>query len=128
MPRISGFVVPDNKKILYSLPYIYGIGLSSSKVILKTAGVDKDKTAKDLSADELNKIQTVIERSYKVEGNLKREIGQNIKHLKEVGAWRGSRHSRRLPIRGRTRTNSRTTRGNVRKTMGSGRKSASEKT
>ena len=128
MPRISGFVIPDNKKTLYSLPYIYGIGLSSSKVILKTAGIDGNKLAKDLSVEELNKIQNIIEKTYKVEGDLKKEIGQNIKHLKEVGTWRGSRHARRLPIRGRTKTNSRTTRGNVRRTMGSGRKSASEKT
>lgn len=128
MPRISGIVIPDNKKILYSLPYIYGIGLSSSKVILKTAGVDGNKLAKDLSTDELNKVQRVIEKSYKTEGDLKRETGQNIKHLKEVGTWRGSRHARRLPVKGRTKTNSRTTRGNVRKTMGSGRKSSNEKT
>ncbi len=128
MPRILGIVIPDNKKILYSLPYIYGIGLSSSRMILKTVNIDENKATKDLSAEELNKIQKVIEKTYKVEGDLKKEISQNIKHLKEVGAWRGSRHARRLPIRGRTKTNSRTTRGNVRKTMGSGRKSASEKT
>ena len=128
MPRISGFIIPDNKKILYSLPYVYGIGLSSSKVILKTASIDGNKLAKDLSIEELNKIQNIIEKAYKVEGDLKKEIAQNIKHLKEVGSWRGSRHAKRLPIRGRSKTNSRTTRGNVRKTMGSGRKSASEKT
>lgn len=128
MPRISGFVIPDNKKILYSLPYIYGIGLSSSKVILKTAGIDENKIAKDLSAEELNKIQKVLEKSYRIEGDLKKERSQNIKHLKETGTWRGSRHARRLPIKGRTKTNSRTTRGNVRKTMGSGRKPSSEKT
>ena len=128
MPRISGIVIPDNKKILYSLPYMYGIGLSLSKIILKTANIDENKMAKDLSDEELNKIQKILEKSYKVEGDLKKEIGQNIKHLKEIGTWRGSRHTRRLPIKGRTKTNSRTTRGNVRKTMGSGRKSASEKT
>jgi small subunit ribosomal protein S13 len=128
MPRISGIVIPDNKKILYSLPYIYGIGLSLSKIILKTANIDGNKMAKDLSDEELNKIQKILEKSYKVEGDLKKEIGQNIKHLKEIGTWRGSRHTRRLPVKGRTKTNSRTTRGNVRKTIGSGRKSASEKT
>ena len=133
MPRISGFVIPDNKKILYSLPYIYGIGLSLSKVILKTAGIDGNKIAKDLSVEELNKIQKIIEKTYKVEGDLKKEISQNIKHLKDVGTWRGSRHARRLPIRGRAQTNSRTTRTpgpgpNVRRTMGSGRKSSNEKT
>lgn len=128
MPRILGIVIPDNKKIIHSLPYIYGIGLSSSRVILKTASIDKDKMAKDLTAEELNRIQKVLEKTYKTEGDLRKEISQNIKHLKEVGSWRGSRHARRLPVHGRTRTNSRTTRGNVRKTMGSGRKSASEKT
>ena len=128
MPRISGFIITDNKKILYSLPYMYGIGLSLSKVILKTASIDRNKLAKDLSVEELNKIQNIIEKAYKVEGDLKKEIAQNIKHLKEVGSWRGSRHAKRLPIRGRSKTNSRTTRGNVRRTMGSGRKSASEKT
>jgi len=128
MPRISGFIIPDNKKILYSLPYIYGIGLSSSKVILKTAGIDTNKLAKDLSIEDLNKIQKILEKTFKIEGDLKKEVAQNIKHLKEVGSWRGSRHARRLPIKGRTKTNSRTTRGNVRKTMGSGRKSSNEKT
>lgn len=84
--------------------------------------------AKDLTTDEINKIQKIIETSYKVEGDLRKEVSQNIKRLKEIGTWRGARHSRRLPIHGRTKTNSRTIRGNVRKTMGSGRKSTSEKT
>lgn len=128
MARILGLSIPDNKKILYALTYIYGVGESSSALILKSANVDPDKRAKDLSDEELNKIQKIIERSYKVEGDLRRDIGQNIKRLKEVGAWRGLRHARRLPIHGRSKTNSRTLRGNVRKTMGSGRKSASEKT
>lgn len=128
MPRILGITIPDNKKIAYSLPYIYGIGLSASKVILRTVNVDPDKRAKDLTDEELNKIQKIIEKNYKVEGDLRREIGQNIKRLKEVGAWRGLRHGRRLPIHGRTKTNSRTTRGNVRKTMGSGRRNSAEKT
>ena len=128
MPRISGIVIPDNKKILYSLPYIYGIGLSSSKVILKTASIDGDKMAKDLSVEELNKIQKILEKTYRIEGDLKKDIGQNIKHLKEVGAWRGSRHAKRLPVHGRTKTNSRTRRGNVRRTTTSGRKKADQKT
>jgi len=128
MPRIFGTAIPDNKKILYSLPYLYGIGLSSSKIILRSAKIDEDKMAKDLTTDEINKIQKIIESNYKIEGDLRKEIGQNVKRLKEIGAWRGSRHSRRLPIHGRSKTNSRTTRGNVRKTMGSGRKPSSEKT
>ena len=128
MARILGLTIPDTKKILYSLPYIYGVGLSSSALIFKSANIDPNKRTKDLSDEELNKIQKIIERNYRVEGDLRREIGQNIKRLKEVGAWRGLRHSRKLPIHGRSKTNSRTLRGNVRKTMGSGRKSTSEKT
>lgn len=127
MPRILGIVIPDDKKILYSLPYIYGIGLTSSKIILKTAGIDGDRRAKELSADEISKIQKIIENTYKVEGDLRREVGQNIKHLKEVGTWRGTRHSRRLPIHGRSKTNSRTLRGNVRRTVGSGKKKNHQK-
>ena len=128
MPRLLGINIPDNKKILYSLTYIYGVGRPSSKIILRSAGVDGNKLAKDLTVDELNKLQKIIEKSYKVEGDLRKDIGQNIKRLKEIGSWRGLRHSRKLPIHGRSKTNSRTLRGNVRKTMGSGRKSSSEKT
>lgn len=128
MPRIFGTNIPDNKKVLYSLPYLYGIGLSSSKLILRSAKIAEDKLAKDLTTEEINKIQKIIETSYKIEGDLRKEIGQNVKRLKEIGAWRGVRHARRLPIHGRSKTNSRTTRGNVRRTMGSGRKPSSEKT
>lgn len=128
MPRIAGNVIPDNKKILYSLPYLYGIGLVQSGVILKSAGIDPDKKASELTPDELNKIQKILERNYKIEGDLRKEVSQNIKRYKEIGSLRGLRHSRRLPIHGRTKTNSRTTRGNVRKTMGSGRRNANEKT
>ncbi|OGN06162.1 MAG: 30S ribosomal protein S13 [Candidatus Yanofskybacteria bacterium RIFCSPHIGHO2_01_FULL_45_42] len=128
MPRILGVAIPDNKKILYSLPYLYGLGLTLSRVILKSANIDPDRRAKDLTADEINKIQKIIEANYKVEGDLRREVAQNVKRLKEVGSWRGLRHSRRLPIHGRSRVNSRTIRGNVRKTMGSGRKPSTEKT
>jgi small subunit ribosomal protein S13 len=128
MPRIIGVMIPDNKKVLYALPYLYGIGLSSSRIILKSANIDPDMRAKDLSNDEINKIQKIIESNYKVEGDLKRDVQQNIKRLKEIGSWRGMRHSRRLPIHGRSKVNSRTIRGNVRKTMGSGRKTSNEKT
>ncbi|MBI2669646.1 MAG: 30S ribosomal protein S13 [Candidatus Yanofskybacteria bacterium] len=128
MARISGINIPDNKKIEYSLSYIYGIGPSNSRVILKSANVSKDKRTKELTTEEINRIQNIVDRNYKVEGDLRREVSENVKRLKEVGAWRGTRHARRLPIHGRTKTNSRTTRGNVRKTMGSGRKSSSEKT
>ena len=128
MPRISGINIPDNKKIEYSLPYLFGIGLHAGRVILKSAHVPLDRLAKDLTAEEVSKIQTIIDKNYKVEGDLRREISGNVKRLKEIGAWRGTRHARRLPIHGRTKTNSRTIRGNVRKTMGSGRKPAGQKT
>ncbi|MEK7637963.1 MAG: 30S ribosomal protein S13 [Patescibacteria group bacterium] len=128
MPRIFGATIPDNKKILYALPYLYGIGLTTSGIILKSAGIDPDKKASELSGEELGKIQKIIERAYKIEGDLRKEVGENQKHYKETGTWRGSRLSRRLPVKGRTKTNSRTTRGNVRHTMGSGRSKASEKT
>lgn len=133
MPRLLGINIPDNKKIEYALPYLYGIGLSSSTVILRSAGVDPNKRAKDLTPDELNKIQKIIEKNYRVEGDLRKEISQNVKRLREIGSWRGNRHARRLPIHGRTKTNSRTARTpgagpNVRKTMGSGRKPSAEKT
>ncbi len=128
MARILGINIPDNKKVLYSLTYIYGVGQSSSDVILRSAGIDANKLAKDLTTEETNKIQKILEKSYKVEGDLRKDIGQNIKRLKEIGSWRGLRHTKKLPIHGRSKTNSRTLRGNVRKTMGSGRKSSSDKT
>lgn len=128
MPRIFGVTIPDDKKILFSLPYLYGIGPVTSAVILKSAGIDPDKRAKDLSAEELGKIQKIIERTYKIEGDLRKEVAQNQKHHRELGTWKGMRLARRLPVHGRSKTNSRTTRGNVRKTMGSGRAKSSEKT
>lgn len=128
MARISGVNLPENKKVDTALTYVYGIGATLSSVILKSANINADKRAKDLTAEEINKIQNIIDRNYKVEGDLRREVGNNVKRLKEIGTWRGIRLSRRLPIHGRTKTNSRTTRGNVRKTMGSGRKPTAEKT
>ena len=99
-----------------------------SRLILKSANVPKDKRAKDLTAEEVNRIQNIVDRTYKVEGNLRREVSDNVKRLKEIGALHGLRHARRLPIHGRTQTNSRTNRGNVRKSMGSGRKPTAQKT
>ncbi len=128
MARISGVTIPDNKAIEYSLPYIYGVGLTTARLILKTADVDLKKKTKDLTNEEVNKIQAIVDRNYKVEGDLRRQISENIKRLKEMGSWRGTRHARRLPIHGRTKTNSRTNRGNVRRTMGSGRKPTGQKT
>jgi len=122
MARISGINIPDNKRIEIALTYIFGIGRTLSNVVLRTAKVNPDKRAKDLTADEVNKIQAVIDNNYKVEGDLRRDTVENIKHLKEAGTWKGTRHMRKLPIHGRTKTNSRTLRGNLRKTMGSGRK------
>lgn len=128
MPRISGVDLPENKKIEFSLNYVYGIGANLSRLILKSANVPKDKRTKDLTAEEINRIQNIVDRTYKTEGNLRREVADNVKRLKEIGAWKGLRHARRLPMHGRTKTNSRTTRGNVRKTMGSGRKPTAQKT
>jgi len=121
--RISGINIPDTKKVEIALTYIYGVGRTTSSIILKSASIDPDKKAKDLTSEEVNKIQNIIDRNYKTEGNLRRDITNNIKRLKEIGSWRGSRHIHKLPIHGRTKTNSRTLRGNVRRTMGSGRKS-----
>ena len=129
MARIAGINIPDNKRIEIALTYIYGIGLSAAKKILNQAKVNADTRAAKLTADEVSRLREVVERNYKVEGDLRREIGLNIKRLKEISSYRGSRHARRLPVRGqRTRTNTRTVRGNVRKTAGSGRRPASSPT
>lgn len=127
--RIAGVNIPDNKKIEYSLPYIYGIGLPSAKRIVKMALVDPLKRAQDLTAQEVNRLREIIEKNYKIEGDLRREIMMNIKRMKELQIYRGMRHIRSLPVRGqRTKSNSRTRRGNVRRTMGSGRKPAASPT
>lgn len=121
--RIIGVNIPDNKKVEVALSYIYGIGPNAANKILSEAKVDLNKRAKELGPEEVNKIQAIIERDYKVEGELRRLVKQNINRLVEIKAYRGSRHARRLPVRGqRTRTNSRTVRGNVRKTAGSGKR------
>lgn len=123
--RIVGIDIPDNKKIEYALPYIYGIGMTTAKSIVKEAAISVEKRAKDLTQAEINRIREIIERDYKIEGDLRREVMLNIKRLKELQAYRGIRHMRGLPVHGqRTKTNSRTRRGNVRRTMGSGRKAA----
>jgi small subunit ribosomal protein S13 len=111
------------------LPYIYGIGLTLAHKILSEAKIDQDKRTSELNENEVNKLRDIIEKNYKVEGELKRDILMNIKRLRETGTYRGHRHAKGLPIRGqRTKTNSRTVRGNIRRTMGSGRKTAGEKT
>ncbi|MCK5122657.1 MAG: 30S ribosomal protein S13 [Candidatus Pacebacteria bacterium] len=129
MPRILGINIPEEKRIEIALTYIRGIGVFSSRKILKSASIDLDKRAKDITLEESSKIQKIIEKEYKAEGELRRIIMMNIKRLKEIGSYRGTRHSKGLPTRGqRTKTNNRTVRGNVRRTAGSGRKNASEKT
>jgi small subunit ribosomal protein S13 len=129
MARIAGINIPNEKRIEAALPYIYGVGLTLSKKILAATSVDPNKRTKDLTEPELNRIREYIEKSFKVEGELRQQVLLNIKRLKEIGSYRGIRHIRGLPVRGqRTKTNSRTRRGNVRKTAGSGRKNASEKT
>ncbi len=123
MPRIAGVNIPENKQIVVALTYIYGIGPSLSRKILIEADIDPFTKANQLKPDEINRLKEIIEKKYKVEGELRREIMMAIKRLKDIGTWRGLRHIKGLPVRGqRTRTNTRTVRGNVRKTVGSGRK------
>jgi small subunit ribosomal protein S13 len=124
MVRIAGVNIPDNKRIEIALTYIYGIGRVLSNRILKEAKVDLNKRPVQLSEEELNNIRkTVDEKKFRIEGDLRREVMMNIKRLKEIGSYRGLRHIRGLPVHGqRTRTNSRTVRGNVRRTMGSGKR------
>jgi len=127
MVRIAGINLPDEKRIDIALTYIYGIGDTTSNRILEGLGIDKSLRTKDLSADQANKIREEVEKKYRVEGELKHEVKMNIKRLKEIGCYRGSRHQKGLPVNGqRTKTNSRTVRGNVRRTMGSGRRSESK--
>jgi len=129
MPRIAGVNIPDNKKIDIALTYIYGVGLPMSKKILAQVNINPAVRSKDLTTDEVNKLKEFIEKNYKIEGELKREIMMNIKRLKDIASWRGMRHSKGLTVRGqKTRKNTRTIRGNVRKTVGSGRKPAATPT
>jgi small subunit ribosomal protein S13 len=125
--RILGITIPDEKRLEIGLTTVYGVGRSRAQAILTEAGVAFDKKVKDATIDEENKIRSIIE-SLTLEGDLKREVAGNIKRLKDIKAYRGVRHMRGLPVRGqRTKTNSRTRRGNVRKTMGTGRKIAEKK-
>ena len=127
--RIAGATIPNEKRVEIALTYIYGIGLSLSRTVLSKLKINPDTRVKDLTETEVNNLRRMIEDTYKVEGNLKREVLTNIKRLKEINSYRGIRHTKHLPVRGqRTKTNTRTVRGNVRKTMGSGRKPAAQKT
>jgi len=125
MPRVSGIDIPPNKPIWISLTYIYGIGRTNSKAILRELAIDGGRRAKDLNEEELSKIITIIDRDYPVEGALRRSIQQNIARLRDIQCYRGNRHRRSLPVRGqRTRSNARTRKG-PRKTV-AGKKAVKE--
>ena len=128
MARISGVNIPNEKRVEIALTYIYGIGLTTSKKILKGAKIDSNTRVKDLSEDQLNQIRQGLE-AFRVEGELRREKASNVKRLKEIKCYRGTRHVKGLPVRGqKTKTNSRTVRGNKRVTMGSGKAPSAQKT
>lgn len=128
MVRIAGIEIPNNKRIEVALTYIFGIGPKTAQDIVKEAKIDPNIRANKLDSEQLEKIRQVINKNHQIEGDLKSEITQNIKRLKEIGTFRGSRHAKGLPARGqRTKTNARTKRGK-RVTVGSGRKKAAEKT
>jgi small subunit ribosomal protein S13 len=123
MARIAGVDIPKDKRVEVSLCYIYGIGPSLSKKILAQTGVDPDTKVKDLSDDEVSRIRELIDRGYRVEGDLRREINFDIKRLIEIGCYRGLRHRKGLPVRGqRTKTNARTKRGPRKTVAGRGRR------
>lgn len=126
MARISGIDLPREKRIEHALPYIYGVGLSRSQQILDEAGVDPDVRVKDLAETDVAKIREIVDRSFKVEGDLRREVQLNIKRLMDIGCYRGLRHRRGLPVRGQsTKTNARTRKG-PRRTV-AGKKRAAKK-
>lgn len=128
MPRISGITIPADKRIEVSLTYIYGIGLTRSRQILTQAGIDPNVRANKLDENELDKIRGLIDSGYKVEGDLRREVAANVRRLKDIGSYVGSRHSKGLPVHGqKTKTNARTRKGK-KMTVGSGRKPAASKT
>lgn len=127
--RISGTTLPNEKRVAVGITYIFGIGRSLANKILSELKINQDIRVKDLNEEQVNKLRNYIEKKCIVEGELKREIIGNIKRLKEVKSYRGGRHAKNLPVRGqRTKTNSRTVRGNVRRTMGSGKIKAAQKT
>ena len=122
MARIAGIDIPREKRVEVALTYIYGIGLSTSQRILKQTSINPDTRVRDLTDDQVNRLREVIDRSYKVEGDLRREVALNIKRLIEIGSYRGTRHRRNLPVRGqRTKTNARTRKG-PKKTVGARKK------
>ena len=121
--RIAGTTIPDNKKIRIALRYVFGVGPTLAVKILESTKVSGDKRAKDLTADDIKRIQDFIEKNYKIEGELRQTIKSNILRLKDINSYRGVRHLKKLPVRGqRTKTNTRTVRGNVRRTATSGKR------
>lgn len=121
--RIASTNIPNEKKIEFALPYIYGIGHTLAKKILAAAKIDGNIRTKDLTNEQQDLLRAIVEKSYKTEGDLRREIQANIKAMKDIKSYRGIRHMKHLPVRGQTtKRNSRTVRGNTRKTMGSGRR------
>jgi len=123
MARIAGVTLPTHKKLEVALTSIFGIGPTRAKAILKASGISGDVRVKDLNEDDAQTIRAIVEKQYRVEGELRREVIGNIKRLKDIKSYRGDRHTKRLPLHGqRTKTNSRTMRGNVRRTMGSGKR------
>lgn len=121
--RLFGITIPDEKKVEIALRYIYGVGETRAREIMAHTNIDVKKRAKELSPEDLNKIKEYIEKHFKIEGELRQVVRGNITRLKDIQSYRGTRHARRLPVRGqRTKTNSRTVRGNVRKTAGSGKR------
>lgn len=127
--RIAGITIPKQKRVVIALTYVYGIGPTRSVSILSEASVDQSVRVKDLTLEQEDKIRTIVEKEYTVEGDLRRQVGADIKRLKDVKSYRGSRHIKRLPVRGqRTKSNSRTRRGNVRKSAVSGKKPSAQKT
>jgi small subunit ribosomal protein S13 len=112
MARIAGVDIPREKRVEVGLTYIYGVGLSTSQKVLDRTGIDRNTRVKDLTDDEVNRLREIVEREMVVEGDLRREVGLNVKRLMDIGCYRGIRHRRGMPVRGqRTRTNARTRRG-----------------
>lgn len=127
--RVSGVTIPKEKRIVISLTYVYGIGPTTAKKILSLAKVNENTRTKDLTQTQEDLLREIIEKQYKTEGDLRREVSSNIKRLKDIKCYRGVRHMKRLPVRGqRTKTNSRTVRGNKRNIATSGKKPAAQKT
>ena len=123
MARIAGVTLPSQKRLEIALQYIYGVGPKRVEEILARANVSGDIRVKDLTPEQENSVRTVVEKEYRVEGELRRDVMSNIKRLRDIASYRGTRHAKGLPVRGqRTKSNSRTVRGNVRKTAGSGRR------